>query len=179
MSEISYAGCADAGSVAFGNPIPTYTSLLTVNKTPTEDEAKAALSSDFGKALGYCRKVLNYYECKANTTNYALLWTSIVGAVAGGVIVPALAASKSVSASAIAAFGGLSGTANALQASLESNGNNPVTAIATRAKITESISKYTEPFMTEKAAANLSGIIIKTYSSCVANDIVTIGTDSN
>jgi len=165
-----YCGGANAGSeVPFpANPLPNL-SILT--GTATADEKKAAVHKDMGEALSFCRGILNHYERKANATNYWLLGIAVVGTIAGGVIVPALSAKATISKSAVAAWGGLSGIANATQSSLSSSGLDSSSILLTREKIADAVGTVIKEFQAENDPIKRSDLVLKMYSVCIANDI--------
>lgn len=167
---VLYCGGANAGSeVPFpANPLPNLSALAG---TATTEEKKAAIHKDMGEALSFCRGILNHYEKKANATNYWMLGIAGVGTVAGAVIVPALAAKATASKSAIAAWGGMSGIANATQSSLSSSGLDSSSILLTREKIADSVGTVIKEFQVENDPIKRSDLVLKMYSVCIANDI--------
>src|SRR5262249_30170295 len=66
--------------------------------------------SEFEETVNACSEVLHGYEKKANTYTITRILLGAVGAVAGGVVVPALtAAAPLANSAAISSLGGVSG----------------------------------------------------------------------
>lgn len=177
-----YASVAQANdSQSQGIVIPKdpleFSSTLTSNATP--EERKSAVLKDMGKALVFCRGILNRYEKKANATSYWLLGVAVVGTIAGGVIVPALSAKATASKSAIAAWGGLSGMANATQSMLSSENLDSSSILATRHKVAYAVGDVLTAFLGESSVEKQQGLVLKMYSVCIANDIINDSTNNN
>lgn len=97
-----------------------------------EPDMLEALRRDFGRTLSACDAKLHAFEKRAEKARRTAAWIAILGAVAGSVVVPTLAASASAAKSTIAAWGAVAGLANFAQNSLDDNGLNAATALATR-----------------------------------------------
>lgn len=82
------------------------------------DQSKSVALTDasngYDAAFAECVKKGKYYQKKISNTGDTELAVSTVGIVAGSIVVPALAA-KAAAKSVIAAWGGVSGSANAYQ----------------------------------------------------------------
>lgn len=132
----------------------------------SKDALYAAASEDFRQAIVFCRGVLNNYERAGKEAEATKLSVGAIGAVAGGIIAPALTAGGA-GAGAIAAWSGLSGVSNSL---LVSSGSGPLDttffmgerlAIAhyMRSKIPEIIAETDAAKKSEKSLAMMAGCI--------------------
>jgi hypothetical protein len=74
----------------------------------------------YSKARGYCMELADYYEVTGTAINSSHFWIAAVGTVSGAVLSPI------ASGSAKTAWSGISGSANALQSSLNENFSNAV-----------------------------------------------------
>lgn len=88
-----------------------------------DQENQAAISKDFQATMADCNKIFSRFERTANTFRWTSFGIAMVGTIAGAVIVPALTAANAAAFKVtIAAFGGLSGAANAAQGTLTQQG---------------------------------------------------------
>jgi hypothetical protein len=112
---ILISGCASDGV-----PLTAYNKANLTGKA--EPELMNALETDFQNALAFCDKqMVNLRDQFVGSSNTELSLAGI-GIIAGSVIVPSLAAKTGAAKSAIAAWGGVSGAANAAQYSLNLKG---------------------------------------------------------
>jgi len=98
------------------------------------------LASDFDQVFNVCQETIKGYE----NTSTALRWTSvvfsIVGALAGGVVVPLfVAAAPHANRAAIAAFGGVSGVTNTAQGSIKQAGLTPDQELQNRQSVSNAM----------------------------------------
>ena len=105
------------------------------------------LMVDYSRTLAACNYVLTRFEGDSVDAKKQKRMLMIVGAVAGSVIVPGLAAKEAASKSAIAAWGGLSGVTNVASHSMETEGLDAAYYLGTREKVRvrldAAISKFT------------------------------------
>lgn len=161
------SGCSVTGSKFPDKPLAKYQEL----RSTVGPEAMIALDTDMSEALRYCRSVLNYYERAATQSSRALAAIAITGAIAGGVVVPALSAKAVISKSAVAGWGGISGVANAAQSSITGQNLGPDSFLATRGKISAGIESVMTEYYKETDAGKRADLVLKMYSRCIANDI--------
>lgn len=101
-------------------------------KALTDNQKKAALkeSSDaYDGAIRYCRDIMEKKRKHLSGERNISVAIASVGILAGSIVVPGLAAQAAAAKSAIAAWGGVSGAANAGQYMLDSNGLSPYQAV--------------------------------------------------
>lgn len=105
--SIAASGCGTAPPI-----FPEFNNLANLR---VDDSSKkiAAAGQDFDEAIKFCREVLNFYERKARGSAERKLWIGGIGAVAGGVIAPSLAAGHAAR-TAIGAWSGISGVTSSL-----------------------------------------------------------------
>jgi hypothetical protein len=109
---------------------------LDHNDAAAKQAGDADLDEAFHKMLDYCRPIVSKYEHKANYLQYSQATVAVIGAIAGGIVVPALtAAAPAANAAWISAFGGVSGAANAGQQALTGSGMTPEWMLQTRDQI--------------------------------------------
>ena len=99
-------------------------SALDTNERTTEASAsaKAALEEDFQRALQLCDSQMLALRDSFYGSGKTQISIATIGIIAGSIVVPALAAKAAAAKSAIAAWGGVSGAANAAQYTLQQNG---------------------------------------------------------
>ncbi|MCE1185557.1 MAG: hypothetical protein LWW92_08155 [Rhodocyclales bacterium] len=168
---LALGGCRSFPSVDLPpDPLLNYRSTLA---NPDAAAKKVELDKDMQSALGFCKNVLNYYEKNATYSSRALTGIAVVGAFAGGVVVPALSAQATLSKSAIAAWGGVSGLANTAQNTVVGNNLGPDSFVGSRAKIMVSVQGVMESYFKEDSADKRAELVLRMYSTCISNDIVT------
>lgn len=95
------------------------------NTKATSEEMFRSIESDYTDALRFCNTVMDSMWDSFHKQRNLSVGLALGGAIAGSIIVPALAASESFSKAAIAGWGGVSGAANAGQYVLNNNGASP------------------------------------------------------
>lgn len=94
-----------------------------------EQDNRKGVTDSYDKAIEYCRDVMAKKREDLAGKRSVSVGIASVGIIAGSVIVPGLAAQAAAAKSAIAAWGGVSGAANAGQYMLDSNGLSPYQAV--------------------------------------------------
>src|SRR5262249_53412128 len=95
--------------------------------------AEGAIQQDFSEMMNFCKGVLSGFEPRSNTYKQVALWLSIIGAIAGSIVVPALSATApAANAAWTAAFGGLSGVTNTAQHTMTAEGLSGTTILTDR-----------------------------------------------
>lgn len=110
------------GCTSMKPPTAAFTALGAEEKSEASSSAKAALEEDFQRALELCDSRMLGLRESFYGSGKTQITIATVGIIAGSVIVPALAAKAAAAKSAIAAWGGVSGAANAAQYTLQQNG---------------------------------------------------------
>ena len=104
-------------------PTASFSALDTAEKTSEiSQNAKAALEDDFQRALQLCDSQMLGLRESFYGSGKTQISIATIGIIAGSIVVPALAAKAAAAKSAIAAWGGVSGAANAAQYTLQQNG---------------------------------------------------------
>lgn len=94
-------------------------------KAMTDDQVKELnrlIQDDFDRAFQACVVAKERYSGELDGASRKELYIAAVGIIAGSIIVPALAAKASAAKSAVAAWGGIAGAANAGQYVLNQKG---------------------------------------------------------
>lgn len=117
------------------------------SSTPEQDQR---LRKDYLETLDACRYVLSGYEADSIEAKKQKRWLMIVGAVAGSVIVPTLAA-KAAAKSAIAGWGGLSGVTNVASHTMESEGLDAAYYLGTRENVRKSLDEGIKKFVSQNS----------------------------
>jgi hypothetical protein len=148
-SESPLAGGGMANTKLAAEKLSLNPSNLTasLNSLPNpEQQAKAAadisigLKKDFADIFTECQPIFSGLDHDANSLRWWTLGIAMVGTVAGSIVVPALSAATNIDKVAIAAMGGLSGTANSAQSVLNAQGLTAASVMATRASIHQEMS---------------------------------------
>jgi hypothetical protein len=130
--------------------------------------ANALLASQYSKVISICVQVANYYERTSRYGDGTRLSVGLVGAVAGGVVAPVLAAAG-VSAAAVAAFGGVAGVSSSFLSTYNDTLLGPQASLALRTAV---IKTATDARQTIHLASNASELPVKVeavidlYFSC-------------
>ena len=104
-------------------PTASFSALEQTEKTSEiSQREKAALEDDFQRALQLCDSQMLGLRESFYGSGKTQISIATVGIIAGSIVVPALAAKSAAAKSAIAAWGGVSGAANAAQYTLQQNG---------------------------------------------------------
>lgn len=104
------------------------------------------IQAEYKAVVNQCSTVLGNEATQNYASRNASLAIQIVGALAGSIVVPALAAGHAAAA-LIAGVGGVSGTANVLQNTVKSVGYDPESLYATREKLRQSVIDDTTKFL--------------------------------
>jgi hypothetical protein len=146
FSVVLIIGCASVPA-----PMAEYRKQSDDAKTKEAESTKRALEQDFQDALELCDAQMAAARESFYGSGKVELTIASIGIVAGSIIVPALAAKAAAAKSAIAAWGGVSGAANAAQYTLQQKGVSAsrlgVVYEATRSEIqaaTEDFAKATK-----------------------------------
>lgn len=139
---VTVAGCS-----TYRAPTAAYNA---VDAKEREDEsstsAREKLDLDFQEALVLCDSQMTALHDSFAGSGKRELTLASIGIIAGSILVPALAAKAAAAKSTIAAWGGVSGAANAAQYTLQQKGVSAsrIGAIyqATRAEISEASALY-------------------------------------
>ncbi|WP_146166223.1 hypothetical protein [Trinickia symbiotica] len=157
-------------------PLSTYQSQLSDAETSNPalkvdvDQLQAALEKKLHKTVNYCNGILVGDEKKVDTGRNWALAIEVVGALAGAVAVPALAA-KHAAASLIALSGGVAGTANTLQNSVKAVGYDAESQYAAREELRKILVADAHDFQTGLAnfpqnAVSEAGILDHMWAEC-------------
>lgn len=135
-------------------------------------DPKNDYSDAFCKMTDACESVLARFETKAQHLQYWQIGIATGGAFAG-LVVPALTtAAASGNTVWTALLGGVSGTANATQLSMQSSGMTPQQILLNRSKVldqlTKAIQDYNDPAVT---AAGKKAAILRALTACKLYDI--------
>lgn len=139
---VTVAGCS-----TYRAPTAAYNAVDSKEReNESSNPAKIELDRDFQEALALCDSQMTaLHESFAGSGKRELTLASI-GIIAGSIIVPALAAKAAAAKSTIAAWGGVSGAANAAQYTLQQKGVSAsrIGAVyqATRAEISDASADY-------------------------------------
>lgn len=110
LTLVLLSGCA-----SYRPPTQEFDALAPADRANGTKESRDALQRDFGETLKVCDTQIaamrNAFTGSGNTE----LALGGIGIVAGSIIVPALAAKAAAAKSTVAAWGGVSGAANAAQ----------------------------------------------------------------
>ena len=118
LALLTLAGCS-----SIKPPTAAFSALDSAEKTTEASaSAKAALEEDFQRALQLCDSQMLGLRESFYGSGKTQISIATVGIIAGSIVVPALAAKAAAAKSAIAAWGGVSGAANAAQYTLQQNG---------------------------------------------------------
>lgn len=148
---------------------------------PDTDKLYQALQQSFLTAVSQCNTVLDAEAGDVNGGRNAALAIEIVGALAGAIAVPALAAGHAATA-LIAGVGGISGVANTLQNTVKTVGYDANSQYAAREKLRQAAIKDAEDYQTEMAnyprtAYQLAGTIDHLRAVCAFAPISAPATD--
>lgn len=114
-------------------------------------------------------------ECERNADGFGLntkrarnmqLGIATVGIIAGSIIVPALAAKTTAARSTIAAWGGVSGAANAGQAALTSSGYSPQQAVAAQRAYVDAVASVLSEIPNVKSGAEAASFLLQLRFVC-------------
>jgi hypothetical protein len=146
------------GCTSIKPPTAAFSALDAKEKTvEASTSAKVALEEDFQRALSLCDAQMLGLRDSFYGSGKTQISIATVGIIAGSIVVPALAAKAAVAKSAIAAWGGVSGAANAAQYTLQQNGVSGsqigVVYEATRGEIRSASEEYS------KATKNVDRIV--------------------
>ena len=118
LAILTLSGCS-----SMKPPTATFSALDTTERTTeASTSAKAALEEDFQRALQLCDSQMLALRDSFYGSGKTQISIATIGIIAGSIVVPALAAKAAAAKSAIAAWGGVSGAANAAQYTLQQNG---------------------------------------------------------
>jgi hypothetical protein len=169
VASVCTGGCAPTVRIGSGFPLgperppelstklksATSPDILTKSQRSLTDERKRAeqiemiseVNRYFGNVMGECKVALSTYERRGEGLRYASLAISILGAIAGSIVVPALTAGgAAANAEAIAAFGGFSGVANTAQNTMTGLGLTAGEAFKVREEIRKQIDAAVEKY---------------------------------
>ncbi|WP_147282837.1 hypothetical protein [Pseudorhodoferax soli] len=141
LVTLALSGCSTMKA-----PTANYSALEADKKaSEASTTAKEALDEDFQSALALCDSNMTGLRDSFFGSGRAQITIATVGIIAGSIVVPALAAGAAAK-SAIAAWGGVSGAANAAQYTLQQNGVSGsqlgIVYESTRAEIKEATTAY-------------------------------------
>ena len=109
------------------------------------DSLDKDLQKQFRENVEYCGAILADEAGRVDKSRGASLAIQIIGALAGSIAVPALAA-KHAAASVIALAGGVSGVSNTLQNSIKDVGSDPASLYNVREQLRQSVIKDVTDF---------------------------------
>ena len=115
--------------------------------TPEQDDR---LRADYLKTLDACRFVMTGYETESIEAKRQRRWLMIVGAVAGSIVVPSLAAGGAAT-SGIAGWGGLSGVTNVASHIMETEGLDANFFLGTRENVRKSLDAGIKKFIGDES----------------------------
>ena len=139
--------------------------LPTLTCTTQSDKGKES----FVTALGYCKNIFDYYDHNSKAAAQKRFWLSTTGAIAGGVFGPALAAANRAK-STIAAFSGISGSVNAMQADLNDGSLSEASAIAQRNQVSSQIMDDVKNYISAKDDNERCSRAVELLARCTAVD---------
>lgn len=141
---------ARGGLVASDKITPRRIGESTAASCTSTAEQDERLRVDYLKTLEACRFVLTGYETESMVAKRERRWLMIVGAVAGSIIVPSLAAAGAAK-SAIAGWGGLSGVTNVASHTMESEGLDANFFLGTRENVRRSLEAGIKKFISDES----------------------------
>jgi hypothetical protein len=113
------AGCASSPS-----PTANFDALIASGRSASTAQTQQAIDADYKAAIAVCESKMQALQNSVTGASTTQISLASVGVVAGSIVVPALAAKAVVAKSTIAAWGGVSGAANAGQYILQENGSS-------------------------------------------------------
>jgi hypothetical protein len=147
LLSVLASGCASTSS-----PTANFDALLSRGTATTSAERQQAVDSDYKAAIAVCETKMQSLQDSVTGASKTQMSLAIVGVIAGSIVVPALAAKAVVAKSTIAAWGGVSGAANAGQYILQENGSSG----SARALVYESLRKEIRTASAAYSAASAS-----------------------
>lgn len=111
------------------------------------EEMRREVGERFEEVLATCEKMSEFLQGKTDKSRRTVLIIATVGIIAGSIIVPALAAKASASKSAIAAWGGVAGAANAGQSLLTKTGISHVSMSDNYRAFSEQVNADVDDFL--------------------------------
>lgn len=112
-----------------------------------------------------CELAADKLSGRTRKTGFVSIGVATVGIVAGSIIVPALAA-KAAAKSAIAAWGGIAGAANAAQLSLNENGQSNAAAVKNQIEFKNSVTQITQKLKTLQTGQEAAAFIYDLRVAC-------------
>lgn len=114
--------------------------MTKASEAKATEAGESEATNEFKDTIKVCSAVLNKYSWKSDLVTYARIGLGVAGAVAGGVVIPALTAAAPLANSvAISALGGVSGVTNGVLAGLSDGGLSPGPILLARAKVREEV----------------------------------------
>lgn len=141
---------ARGGLVTSDKIVPRTVGESTATSCSSTSEQDERLRVDYLKTLDACRFVLTGYETESIKAKRERRWLMVVGAVAGSVVVPSLAAGGAAK-STIAAWGGLSGVTNVASHTMDSEGLDANFFLGTRENVRKSLDAGIKKFISDES----------------------------
>lgn len=108
-------------------------SVANFTAADEENVGKEAVGRQFDLTIEKCRTLLTGYEDKAEWVTYSRIGLGLVGAIAGGVVVPALSAAAPIAnKAAISSLGGVAGVTSGVLAGMGEGGFTPAHILMAR-----------------------------------------------
>ena len=145
-------------------------------------QGNVTAASEFDETLKACSAVLLAYEKKADIFTITRILLGATGAIAGGVLVPALtAAAPLANSTAISALGGVSGVTSGVLGTMSEGGMNAVDVLLARAKTRDSVFQaLNEYYEAIKAGKPIdAGVALdKAKAACTLYEVTVPGQDN-
>ena len=145
--------------------------------TKTEEVKKkerANVNNDYVAAYGACLLKMKEYRSGMDRASTTSLQIAAIGIIAGSIVVPALAAKAAASKAAIAAWGGVAGSANAAQAMLDTNGMSPGDALAVYTVARNNMLAANKKFHEAKGVTEKKVAVVELSMACNVPDLTGI-----
>jgi hypothetical protein len=154
--------------------------VAAATAAPAARAAISASSNDLDDAynnmMNYCHVTLTRFETRADTYAYWSAAIAIIGSLAGGVAVPALAARSAANKAWTSSLGGLSGATNAGQQSLNSAGLSAGAQLQSRQDVLTSWKADIAPYYdSTKTLDEQKKAIEKSFADCQLYELSTPG----
>lgn len=143
----------------------------------TRQDELNAISEDYKAAFDSCVTKMEELRGGLKKASKTSVSIATVGIIAGSIIVPALAAKAIVAKSTVAAWGGVSGAANAAQSMLDSSGLSPNDALHTYSAARSGMVAATTNFNNATEPAAKRNAVMQLWMACNVPDLS--GTVSN
>jgi hypothetical protein len=157
-----------SGALLDANVVTSLQLVQAKKASEVSDADRQKLEAALEQLQTTCSEKLGGMESESKKKAQNAFWLSVAGAVAGSVVVPALAVHAATNAGAIAGFGGFAGATNFMSQALVSSGNSGSADATTRNQIVAAIqAKLTDAFNEQKTIGERLTAIDAARAACV------------